>query len=180
MTTWFTADTHFGHTKIIGFVGRPFKSVEEMDEIMIQRWNECVQSSDTIYHLGDFALMQKTTPEIEVYVKRLQGQKFLVHGNHDHKRTRRAKGFQEITPYREIKVGDQKIVLMHYAMKTWNRSHHGSWQLHGHSHGNMERDFQRKQLDVGVDSWDFRPISFEEVSKEMEKHTFVPVDHHGQ
>lgn len=178
MTIWFTSDTHFGHANIIKFVGRPFKSAEEMDEIIIERWNERVRPGDSVYHLGDFALMQKTTAEVEAYVKRLRGQKFLIQGNHDHKRTRKAKGFQEVTPYKEIGVGDQRIILMHYAMKVWNRSHHGSWQLHGHSHGSLPRDFERKQLDVGVDSWDYRPLSFEEVSKEMGRHTFVPVDHH--
>ena len=122
MTIWFTSDTHFGHANIIKFVGRPFKSVEEMDETIIERWNECVRPGDSVYHLGDFALMQRTTAEVEEYVKRLRGQKFLIYGNHDHKRTRKAKGFQEITPYKEIGVGEQRIILMHYAMKSLPRN----------------------------------------------------------
>ena len=174
MNIWFTSDTHFGQS-IADFFNRPFKSTEEMDETMIERWNDHVRPGDTIYHLGDFA---RTTKEIEEYTKRLKGQKILIHGNYDYERTQKAKGFQEVTLYKEIQIGDQKITLMHYAMKVWNRSHHGSWQLHGHSHGSLPRDFERKQLDVGVDSWDFRPLSFEEISKEMERHTFVAVDHH--
>jgi len=52
---WFTSDTHFNHRNIIGYAQRPFESVEEMNEVMIERWNASVRGEDTIYHLGDFS-----------------------------------------------------------------------------------------------------------------------------
>ena len=63
-------------------------------------------------------------------------------------------------------------------MRVWNRIHRGSWQLHGHSHGSLEDLPQLPQMDVGWDVWG-RPISFEEVAKQMENYEFTPVDHHG-
>ncbi len=54
MTTWFTADTHFGHTNVIRYCARPFDSVQAMDETLIENWNQVVRPKDTVYHLGDF------------------------------------------------------------------------------------------------------------------------------
>ena len=178
MTTWFTSDHHFGHKNIILYQNRPFKDVVEMDEVMIRRWNECVRPGDQVYHLGDFAFARETEG-VEAYVKRLAGQIHLILGNHDHHQTRKAQGFAEMTRYKELQVGDQTIVLSHYAMQTWNKMHRGSWQLHGHSHGNLKKNFDLRRIDVGVDPWGFRPISFEEVGDAMKAYRFVPVDHHG-
>ena len=174
---FFTGDTHFGHAKVIEYCKRPFQDVHEMDAELIERWNKRVKPGDLVYHLGDFALVRNPA-EIKTYVRQLRGQIHLILGNHDQKRLKGLVGFADVTPYKEITVGEQKIILLHYAMKVWNKSHFGSWQLHGHSHGSLPRDFERKQLDVGVDVWNYAPISFEEVAKEMEAHTFVPVDHH--
>lgn len=174
---WFTSDTHFGHTKILGFCNRPFATVEEMDNALIKNWNDRVGHGDIVYHLGDFALV-KDLSLIEKYVRRLNGQIHLIMGNHDQKRAKGLIGFADVKPYKEITVGEQKIVLLHYAMKVWNKSHYGAWQLHGHSHGSLPRDYTMKQLDVGVDVWNYAPISFEEVREEMKKHKFTQVDHH--
>ena len=178
MTIWFTSDTHFGHEKIVGLCGRPFANVEEMDETLIKNWNAKVNKSEIVYHCGDFSLA-KDLKKIPQYVRRLNGQIHLIMGNHDQKRAKFLSGFADVKHYKEVKYNEQKIILCHYAFKTWNKSHHGSWNLHGHSHGSLPRDYKAKQLDVGVDVWGFSPLSFEEVSKELEKHVFVPVDQHG-
>lgn len=174
---YFTSDTHFGHTNIIKHCNRPFASVEEMDEKLIENWNARVGRGDEVYHIGDFSLA-KDGKKIPEYRKCLNGQIHLIYGNHDQKRLKFLVGFQDLKPYKEIKVGDQKIILMHYAFRTWNGAHRGAWNLHGHSHGSLKRDFTMKQFDVGVDVWNFAPISYEEVAEEMKKHVFVPVDHH--
>ena len=179
MTIWFTSDTHFGHGNIISYCNRPFRDVEEMDEELIRRWNERVRPADIVYHLGDFSLA-RDAQKIPDYARRLMGEIHLIYGNHDAKRLQFLKGFQDVKPYKEIKVGEQKVILCHYAFRVWNGCHRGSWNLHGHSHGTLERVPTLRQLDVGVDLWDYAPIPFERVAEEMKKVKFEPVDHHRE
>lgn len=158
MSIWFTSDTHFGHKRIIELANRPFTSVEEMDEKMIERWNWRVGRGDIVYHLGDFAFADHTP-----YLRRLNGQKWLVLGNHDHSnRVKKADGWYSIDKLLHVKhIDDTPLVLCHYAMRVWNRSHYGAIHLYGHSHGNLPGDSQ--SCDVGVDCWDFFPVSLEEI-----------------
>ena len=60
MTIFFTGDTHFAHRRIIELAKRPFTTVEEMDEVMIKRWNAVVTANDVVYHLGDLAWTDHT------------------------------------------------------------------------------------------------------------------------
>jgi calcineurin-like phosphoesterase family protein len=80
MNIWFSADTHYGHKRIIELANRPFSSVEEMDEVMIEKHNTRVKNGDRFYLVGDFAFDDHDT-----YLRRLNGQKFIVPGNHDHR-----------------------------------------------------------------------------------------------
>jgi calcineurin-like phosphoesterase family protein len=94
------------------------------------------------------------------YLDKLQGKLHLVVGNHDHTRTRKHPRWLSVSPFEELK--DEHftlIVLCHYALETWNRSHYGTVHLHGHSHGSLPS--RGRRLDVGVDAWDFRPVSLE-------------------
>lgn len=79
--TWFTADTHFGHANILNYEkeARPFSTLDEMHEVMIERWNSVVKSKDIVYHLGDFAFGKHWL----AIAARLNGEKRLVMGNHD-------------------------------------------------------------------------------------------------
>ncbi len=168
---WFTSDTHFGHAASIKYCDRPFGSVEEMNEALIQNWTQRVQKGDRVYHLGDFAFCDPGP-----ILDRLPGQLFLVAGNHDQSKTLKHPRWIKVAPYKEIRVGGHKIVLSHYAFETWNQAHHGAWHLHGHSHGNLPH--RGKRMDVGVDCTDYAPASFEAVSDVMATREFVAVDHH--
>lgn len=172
---WFTSDHHFGHKRIIELANRPFASVEEMDEEMIRRWNVCVSRSDIVYHLGDFAFADHTP-----YLDRLKGQKRLILGNHDHSnRVNKAKGWSTVDSLLHVTLPDKTpVVLCHYAMRVWNRSHHGAIHLYGHSHGNLQGDSQ--SCDVGVDRWAFAPVLIEEIRVRLanEGPRRVEPDHH--
>ena len=173
MTIWFTADNHFGHKRIIELAKRPFKSVEEMDEVMIARWNHVVQKDDLVYHLGDFAFAPQ-----EPYLERLKGCKRLIRGNHDHKNRMAGKGWEHVSDIEHISISGQSLVLFHYAMRVWNKSGHGAIQLYGHSHNNLEGDAQ--SCDVGVDAWMFQPITFEMIKQKLSTYPKrVEPDHHG-
>lgn len=170
MTYWFTSDTHFGHKNIIRYSNRPFASVPEMDEALIESWNSRVKPDDTIFHLGDFAFA--TIERVEEILSRLNGRKQFIHGNHDktllgNKRVLH-EYFEWNGPYKEIKVssggsGEQFIVLCHYPILTWNKGHHGAWMLHGHCHGTTLHPWGGKIQDVGTDPMGYKPVSFEEL-----------------
>jgi calcineurin-like phosphoesterase family protein len=176
MNIWFTSDHHFGHKRIIELAKRPFASVEEMDEEMIHRWNQFVEPGDMVYHLGDFAFADHTP-----YLSRLKGQKRLILGNHDHSnRVNKAKGWATVDSLLHVTLPDSTpMVLCHYAMRVWSRSHHGAIHLYGHSHGNLMGDSQ--SCDVGVDRWDFYPVSMDEIRERIavEGPRRVEPDHHG-
>ena len=75
---FFTSDTHFNHGHIIKYCNRPFISMEEMNETIVQNWNKTVKQKDIIYHLGDVCW---GLPDI--FLKKLNGYKILIQGNHD-------------------------------------------------------------------------------------------------
>lgn len=80
MGIYLTSDNHFGHVNVIKYSGRPFNSVEEMHEVMIENWNKIIKPGDVLYHLGDFSLSRKW---VETLTPKLNGCKILVAGNHD-------------------------------------------------------------------------------------------------
>ena len=174
MTTYFTSDSHWGHLNIIKYSNRPYQSVEEMNEQLILNWNARVLPGDSIYHLGDFAFMP--APDIEKVLRRLNGQKHLVYGNHDKiikSNHHLQKYFNWCRDYHEMHISDGTkkyfVVLCHFAMLVWNKRHHGSIMLHGHSHGALEYPFKARIMDVGVDSQGYFPISENEVLEKMLK-----------
>ena len=172
---YFTSDTHFGHTRMLDF--RPFTTVEEMDEELIFRWNMTVGKNDRVYHLGDFSFHNReNTAKI---LDRLNGQIHLIKGNHDKMLDRFRDRFASYQDYKTARVGSQRLVLFHYAMRVWDQSHYGSWHLYGHSHGNPPDDPHALSMDVGVDTNGLTPYSFWEIERRMEAKEFKPVDHHG-
>lgn len=176
---WFTADTHFYHHKVIEYDNRPFADVYEMNDALVSRWNERVMKGDLVYHLGDFSF--GTDHEIDSILSRLNGQKYLLKGNHDRPACTKNNRWVWVKERHEIKVqmpwGKQLIVLSHYAHRVWRKSHHGSFHLHGHSHGNLD-DIGGLILDVGVDCHNYAPTSLSDVFDYMSKRTISVCDHH--
>lgn len=206
MNTFFTSDTHFGHANIIRYTNRPWieKSdvtpdghwvsqsiaqarADEMDANLIDNWNKVVSNNDDVYHLGDFCFgnWQETANYIDALNCRTL---YFIWGNHDKGMKQLSEAIKEnrisirklrfIGDLREIKVENQGIVLCHFAMRIWNKSHFGNWNLYGHSHGALPDDSHSLSIDVGVDSHHYRPIAFSEVKAIMDKKTFKPIDHH--
>ena len=175
MTVWFTADQHFHHANIIKYTNRPFDSVEEMNEVMIERWNKRVKDGDTIYQLGDFALC--SSEKADEIIARLNGTIIFVPGGHDKwiKAYHREKFSIEPLIFIKYHMGTDKvyITLCHYPMLSWEQSHYGMPHFHGHSHGTIGvtsggRDWlprpdmkQGIRIDVGVDCWGFYPMDLQ-------------------
>lgn len=177
MTDFVTSDSHLGHwtseeRNIITYCSRPFSTIEEMDAELIKRWNEVVRPRDRVYCLGDFTLADcKTAYE---FINQLNGYIFLVPGGHDYwlkdhtKLPMTVEQFEFLKPGKltvlppiyNLRFQKQTIVLSHYPLRTWRKSHYGSVHLHGHSHGNLPP--LKNSLDCGVDSHDFAPIKLED------------------
>lgn len=166
MAVFFTADTHWGHGGALGLYRRPFASVAEMDEAMVARWNAAVGPGDTVWHLGDVAVMRK--PErVAALVGRLHGTKHLVAGNNDGAATRALPDWASVRDYAEIEEEEVRLVLCHYALRTWRDMGRGAINLHGHSHGRLAP--MRRQYDVGVDVREFRPVRLAELCRLSDK-----------
>lgn len=184
---FFTSDTHFGHSNIIKFEAenRPFSSTEEMDEVLIERWNAVVRPRDIVYHLGD-AIMGDFKAGVEK-MKRLNGQKILVPGNHDRifsgaKAGYAAKWFPAYREVFEIVAAEQtftnldhsrnmRIAMCHFPYEGDSQGEdryadmrpvdNGLPLVHGHVHGQWK--FNGRQFNVGVDVNDLTPVSEDEV-----------------
>lgn len=150
---FYTADTHFGHKNILQFeAGRQhFQNVEEMDEALIQAWNQQVSAEDTVYHLGDFGLHCKYA-KFKQYLERLNGRIILIQGNHDDSKTVERLEKEGLIELHELglkkKIHKQVMWLTHYPMEIGERPN--KWSIHGHIHSIPSR--YRNQLNVGIDS----------------------------
>lgn len=162
-TIWFTADTHFTHTNIIRYCNRPFSSIQEHDEVLIQNWNKVVKGKDTVYHLGDFGF--NNTDKFCNIINKLHGNIYLIRGNHDKQEVIEHKRFKIVKDVHRFKRDKQEFFLSHYAHRTWPKMNYGAIHLFGHSHGNMP-DFGRS-TDVGVDRWNYTPVSIDQILDKM-------------
>ena len=157
MTIYFTSDHHWGHAAARSFYRRPFSSLSEMDEQMIDRWNSVIRPRDEVWHLGDFAVRQ-SSERVASLMGMLHGQKHLIVGNNDDATVTSCAAWRSVQAYAELTVDGTKFVLCHYPFRTWRDMDRGSVNLHGHSHGRLKP--LPRQFDVGVDVWDFRPVTF--------------------
>lgn len=171
MTIWITADHHFGHDNIIPYCNRPFKDAGHMDEVMIMRWNEVVESGDVVYYIGDLTMGN----DAERYVRRLNGGIYFQRGSHDKwmngDLSRYTGDIWEkhrfIPVIHEIKHNGIYVVMCHYSMRSWARSFHGSVHLYGHFHGRLP-DLGRSK-DIGVDTNEFYPYNMDYLVRELTK-----------
>lgn len=176
---FFTSDHHFGHKNIIKYSNRPFNSVDEMNEIMIQKWNEKINIEDEVYYLGDMGL--NSPGKLRKILERLNGKIYLIRGNHEFSAQACHSRFEWIKDYFELVVkdeeferGEQMIILFHYSIRNWNASHYGSYHLYGHSHGTLFDDPNSLSFDIGVDCHNFYPLSYEEIKKKMKTKSWKP------
>lgn len=188
---FFTSDEHYFHSNIIKpeYCNRPFANVEEMNAELIRRHNELVKPGDEVFHLGDFTFNKNRVKEI---LSQLNGKHHLIMGNHDachpiHCKTREKKdrlqrfyfdaGFGIVTNYLQVHIlprpqGDN-VDLYHLPFAGYENDRYGNirledkgqWLIHGHVHQHWK--IKGKQINVGVDVWDFYPVPITELQKIM-------------
>lgn len=186
MTRFYTADPHFGHKNIITHCDRPFSNVEEMNEALVDNWNSVVGPDDEVWLLGDVAMSTTALP----IINRLHGIIYLVPGNHDrchvmHCKTpdkweRACHAYEQVgitvmgsRRSRKTRIGDHLVLMNHFPYdfdphtrpqyKPFYPKDEGAWLLHGHIHGKVAQ--RGRQIDVGVDAWDFTPVSEDQIAE---------------
>lgn len=168
--TFVTSDTHFGHVNIIRYCNRPFGSVTQMNDAMIERWNARVGLDDVIYFLGDFAMGPKVDPAFTAsMLLQLNGFKHIMLGNHDQP-SKWGPGLRAVVQEYRIedcevhdaqivntRIDGKEFVMCHFPISAWENEHHGSIHLHGHVHTQYSQDVFERQTrncyDIGVDMY---------------------------
>lgn len=178
---FFTSDLHFRHGNIIKYCNRPFETVQEQTEKLIENWNKTVPDTATVFILGDFAFASKN--QWRGILNQLTGKKYLILGNHDRHNDIPEEMFEGIcdlaTVVIKIKEHEYKtFILSHRPILCWEGSDSGTIMLNGHIHSgpNIELtgdtlmyQFLKDKLcwDVGVDNNNYKPISVEEVLEKI-------------
>ena len=161
MKTFVIADPHFGHENIIQYCNRPFESVSEMDNAIIDNWNKTVSNDDLIWVLGDFALASRDyTKSI---IKSLRGRKRLILGNHDRysQEWYREAGFEFVSPYPVLI--ENFIILSHAPLEFLNKNC-PFFNIYGHVHNDPRYlDLTKSGACVSVDRTEYKPIELEEL-----------------
>jgi calcineurin-like phosphoesterase family protein len=209
---YFTSDTHYAHKNICRSVSnwrdangdvpihntRDFKSLDHMNDCIVNSINSMVGEDDILFHLGDWSFGGFENIEEfrnRIYCKNIH----LILGNHDHHIERNRGDIQRlfssvneylrlsvsINPGTPIYKGDFDFVLMHYPIASWHNMNDGVIHLHGHVHLPPDKKLsQGKAMDVGMDGNRMQPYSINEIINIMNKQPIakltLPEDHHEE
>lgn len=190
-----TSDTHFGHTNLIKGISkwedkwgcRDFNGLEDHNKAIINGINNHVKCDDILYHLGDWSF--GGMENIKKFMYQVNCQTIhLCLGNHDEhirKEIFYSSLFSSIQDVLQVKHGQHKFFMSHYAHRVWEGSHKGVIHCYGHSHSTIEKEPWGKSMDVGIDNafkllGEYRPFSIEEVISIMDKREIKFVDGHNK
>jgi len=168
----FTSDFHLSHTGVIKFSDRPFKDIIEMDDLIIKNVISPLKEGDDLYFLGDLSWTQDASFKFFNQIP------YNVHfhwilGNHEKGWERFKKYCTTIDKMQETVINGNTVIMCHYPMITWNKSHYNSWQLFGHHHAKsngcekIDKLASGKQLNVNIEFHDYRPWTEQEVEEYM-------------
>lgn len=176
---FFSSDLHLNHKNIIKYCNRPFSSVEEMNEAIINNWNKVVPEDGIVFILGDFCFGGKD--KWQNFYNQLNGKKYLILGNHDDPKIAKQVFKQSINTCEALdqllikvqgdeEIPEQFIFLCHYPMIAWPMKEKGGWHLFGHIHSldgisTYNNILSNTQYDVGVDNNNYTPLSFQQIKE---------------
>ncbi len=182
MNFWFTADYHLGHANIIKYCNRPFNNVDHMNSTIIRNHNSRVKPEDVVFFLGDFCFKGTSGSKVgeggpdvaSIYLEKLNGHFVFIKGNHDNNNS-----LKSIIKEAVIELGGHELFLVHDPA---DASPEYDINLHGHVHGKWKikrcnysspdpfsKAYKRRPIliNVGVDVWNFMPVSISEILKEL-------------
>ena len=171
---YYTADPHFGHDRIIEFCRRPFRSAAEMDALILANYQSAVSPDDDLWIIGDLAVCHsQDAPHLESMLASIPCRKHLIAGNHDKNWIRTLSSWESVHEFLEMRDEGQRVVLCHYPLITFPGARRGGINLFGHVHQNWQGS--RNSVNVGVDVWDFRPITMRDIAKRAAKLPVNPI-----
>ena len=173
---YLTSDSHFSHRNILKYCNRPFSSIEEMNEAIINNWNSVVTTRDIVYHLGDFGFGNAS--QLRPILERLNGRIHLVPGSHDTELLKdpNSRLWLNIEPplltisIKQYSPELRYLTLCHYPMWRWYKSHFWTIHAYGHVHTSSIKKVEHPSpyaYDVGVDNNNYYPISLEDLRKKI-------------
>lgn len=175
---WFTSDLHFWHKNICKYCNRPYNTIEEMNQGIIDNWNSVVKDDDIVYLLGDMGFCG--IEKLRSLISQLKGHIRLVQGNHDSDKVVNRlieEGLIEgvatlcyITITGDEECPDQELTLCHFPMIDWANKERGAWMIHGHQHQLPNTpSCSYAHWDVGLDKNNMMPVSFEQLKINITK-----------
>lgn len=187
---YFTADLHLGSRKALEKDGRPFGSLQAMNETIIRRWNDVVGKKDEVYVIGDiieippvYAWSSEEGREgihpVSWYLDQMNGIKYLILGNHDEviMRDETAKSyFAGIWQTKTIYIDGIPIVMNHYPQASWEHNINGAYMLYGHIHDTPAANWPipyisgcQRLINVGCMLHHYRPQTFDQLKEYQEE-----------
>ena len=162
---WLISDTHFGHANIIKYCDRPFSSLKEMDDTLVDNWNSCIKEQDKVYHLGDVYFGNKKDDNYwDWFFSRLNGKKRLILGNHDSGKNKMLlKHFQKIYVSRAFR--DWGMVLTHIPVHPSSRNFKKGLLVNVHGHIHQKESPKGPYFNVCVEKMEYKPIHIENVKQ---------------
>lgn len=176
---YYTSDLHFGHQKIISLCNRPFDTVEEMNQTIINNINSRCKDSDMLYILGDIGFCGNYVVDL---VRQINCKKILIVGNHDHKqiihRSFRS-CFEDIKEYAYVRDGEYKIYCAHYPHAEWDGWYKNWYHFFGHVHnadtiGARIMRIHERAVNVGIDVNSYIPKTAKELITQKALDFVVP------
>lgn len=195
--TWFISDLHFDHKNVIEFSDRPFSSIEEMNDKIINNIKKVVSPGDTLIIVGDFSLGAKKE-NLKNYIKRIKESGCYlinVRGNHDESNSIMMNhGFDLACDKLEITLANEKVTVMHYPYrqslfmyyyykvlnkifptKFWNERRYWDklpfkkkYLIHGHTHSTILQN--EYQFNVSCEALNYTPIQSMVLADKIAKH----------
>jgi calcineurin-like phosphoesterase family protein len=163
--TFVTSDQHLGHYKIIEYCSRPFETLDEMNETLIQNWNNTIRNSDKVYFLGDLAFGKAHTTDY--WLDQLNGEILFFRGNHD------TSPNIDFFTSGKVTLGGVNFYLVHDPLAVdygWK-----GWILHGHHHNNHPYDYpyihsENKTINVSVELTEYKPVNVSTILSDISSH----------
>lgn len=165
------SDLHLNHENIIRYCKRPFHTKKEMNEVLVNNWNNTVRASDLIFFLGDLAFGTNSR-SIDYWLDKLNGKKVFIRGNHDTQPFTKA---LEAPNHYFIRYKEQSFMLTHNPLRPqyWN-----DWVIHGEKHNNNLEKYpfmnkKEKTINVSVEVINYKPVSLNKIISEIHGRSFI-------